>query len=427
MLDRIKKALLLLLVLLLPYHYQIFSVVLADVSVLKLWKEVVIGVLLIITLIQIIKKDVEYKISLFEKIMVAFIGIVVIYICVSGAPLRGLFISRIYFVPMLLVPVVRTTKITKDDLKKAMILVMANMIINCAWGIFQAYVLKGEFLIELGYGTKRVNHGLKLRNEFYVYGGGYMQRVTGTFAAPNTFGMYLAFFIVLLVYLGEKLNVNKKYTYVTQFIMVVTLFLTFSRTSWIACFAGVAIHFGLNNKKINKKKIFMGIALAIVAAVLAIVADYFVVKTGIGKAMASLLYNTVTGRDSSFNGHLDSWVDSVVKVAKHPLGLGLGKNGPRALKFIKYPNLTESSYFLMIFEVGIIGAGVYIASFVVACKDSISKYKETGKKEVMSMFAIVIMLGIAFLTLPYVQDFELLVMVYLIISIQYNSNTGIFE
>ncbi len=420
MLDRTKKKMLMILVLLLPYHFQIISILLSDIKVIKLWKEVFIGVLLIITLIQIVKGDIQYKLTLFEKLTVAFIVLNILYVCFSGSPYRALYVSRIYFVPMLLIPVIKTTNITKDDIKKTLNLVMGSTILICIWGQLQAYILKDGFLVKLGYGTQRVNHGLRLKNEFYVFGGGYMQRVTGTFAAPNTCGMYLAFLIVVLVFISALVGLNERYKNITLLISGITLIMTFSRTSWIACLAGIGIYFYKNIKNTDKSKLLKWTGVILCAGVVVMAADYFVIRTGITSALVSLVTNTLTGRDSSMTGHLISWKESVVKVIKHPFGTGIGHNGPRALLFYKYPNLTESSYFLIMYEVGILGAVLYFSAFVRAALDNLKIYRKTRKKEVLCIFAVIIMLGLCYLTLPYVQDFELLVMFYLIISNQYN-------
>lgn len=420
MLDRTKKIMLMILVLLLPYHFQVISVLLSEFKGIKLWKEIFISILLLITLIQILKGHVKYKITMFEKLTAAFIILIVVYICFSGSPYRALYISRIYFIPMLIIPAVKTTDITKDDIKRLLNITMGSTILICIWGQLQAYILKDGFLINLGYGTQRVNHGLRLKNEFYVFGGGYMQRVTGTFAAPNTFGMYLAFLIVLLVFISKVVRLNEKYKNFTLLICGITLIMTFSRTSWVACIAGLAIYYYKNIKNLDKTKALQWVGIITGAGVLVMLADYFAIHTGITGALVSLIRNTLTGQDSSMTGHLISWKESVVKVIKHPFGTGIGHNGPRALLFYKYPNLTESSYFLIMYETGIFGAVLYFSTFVRAALDNLNIYRETRKKEVLCIFAIIIMLGICYLTLPYAQDFELLVLFYLIVSNQYN-------
>ena len=151
--------------------------------------------------------------------------------------------------------------------------------------------------------------------------------------------------------------------------------------------------------------------------------DKLLIHTSVVNAFTTLLYNTFTGKDSSFLGHWNSWLDSIENMFKHPLGLGLGKNGPRAKLFIDNPNLTESSYFLMEYEVGIIGAIVYFGGYVRVIMDNVKTYRETKRNEILVITAVVMVMLIGYLSLPFVQDFELLVMFYIVASLQYNRCT----
>lgn len=417
--DKIKKFLLMLLVLLLPYHHQIISVVLSDFWFLRYWKEAVISILFLITCIQIGMGKKKLKISLYEKTLLLFMAVIFLFVCISDSKYQALYISRIYFMPMLLVPVVKYTDITKKDIRRAICMVMASTIILCIWGIIQAQVLGDSFLVSLGYRTQRVNHTLRLKNEFYILGGGFMQRVVSTFAAPNTCGMYLSIVLVIMVYLNKPMEINKYYTYISEGIITLTLLLTFSRTSWIACGAALLVHVALFVKwdKSKRKKVAIYTAGG---ALIVVVADLLILHTGVVMAAVKLLGNTITGKDTSLLGHLNSWVESIVKIFHHPLGFGLGNNGPRAMLFLKKPHLTESSYFLMAYETGILGAIIYFSSYLVAVWDNRKLCTKTGNKNMAMIFSVLLIMGLGYLSLPFVQDFELLVFMYLIVALQYN-------
>lgn len=417
--EKLKKILLMALILLLPYHHQIISVLLSDFKVLKFWKELVIFLLVLITFIQIVSGKKKLKITRFETALILFIAVVFIYVCISDSMYQALYISRVYFMPMFLVPVVKYMDITFRDVKNALCMVMASTLVLCVWGIIQAQFLGDGFLVDMGYRTQRVRHMLKLKNEFYILGGGFMQRVVSTFAAPNTFGMYLSIVITVVMYLFKPLKINRKFAYITLFISALTLILTFSRTSWIACVAALTMNFIMFVKwdRAVKRKVALCVAGGFAAFILF---DILILHSGIAMAGIRLIGNTVTGKDSSLIGHLSSWIESVVKVVKHPFGLGLGKNGPRAMLFIKKPNLTESSYFLMAYEVGILGAIVYYSSYIIAAVDSIRLYKKTENRNVIMILSVILIIGIGYLSLPFIQDFELLVFMYVIVSLQYN-------
>lgn len=422
--EKFKKILLLALILMLPYHHQIIYILMSDFGALRYWKEIVILILVLITFVQIITGKKKLGNTVFETLLLAFMAIMFIYVCVSGSKYQALYISRIYILPMFLVPVVKYTDITKDDIKKALYLIMANTIIICLWGIVQAQFLGDSFLVDLGYRTQRVRHMLKLKNEFYILGGGFMQRVAGTFAAPNTCGMYIAIVIAIIVFLYRDMKINRVFTYITLSVSAAALVLTFSRTSWIACAAALFIPFKMFVKwdKKTRDRVLL-YALSVMGAVaVVIIADVLIIRSGVSMAGFRLITNTVTGKDSSLIGHLNSWYESVYKIFRHPLGLGLGNNGPRALRFIRRPNLTESSYFLMAYEAGIIGAAVYFSSYAIATLDNIRLYKSTGNKMVPVISSVLVIMYIGYLSLPFIQDFEILVFVYIIISLQYNKS-----
>ena len=180
------------------------------------------------------------------------------------------------------------------------------------------------------------------------------------------------------------------------------------------------LYFITNTDKTQKMLVVKAGIVCVVVAVLYIVIDKSLIHTSVVNAFTTLLYNTFTGKDSSFLGHWNSWLDSIENMFKHPLGLGLGKNGPRAKLFIDNPNLTESSYFLMEYEVGIIGAIVYFGGYVRVIMDNVKTYRETKRNEILIITAVVMVMLIGYLSLPFVQDFELLVMFYIVASLQYN-------
>ncbi|MDE6233457.1 MAG: hypothetical protein K2M60_08965, partial [Lachnospiraceae bacterium] len=126
--EKIKKILIMALILLLPYHHQIIYVVMSDFGILRFWKEIVIALLVVITFIQIVTGKKKINISLFEILLIVFMAAVFVYVCVSSSKYQAMYISRIYIMPMFLVPVIKYTDITKQDLKNAIYVVMANTI-----------------------------------------------------------------------------------------------------------------------------------------------------------------------------------------------------------------------------------------------------------------------------------------------------------
>ena len=422
-LNRIKKYLLLLLILLLPYHHLVISVLLKDLGFLKFWKELVIAVLVAITFFERLWKRKRPDFNIVEWLSVLFIAVMAVYTLISDNKYQAAYIARIYIMPVFLVFVVRRMEITKEDIRKTLYAVVVNTIILCVWGVFQAHVLEDDFLIGLGYQTQRVSHMIKLKNEFYMLGGDFMQRVTSTFAAPNTFGMYLAMVVTLMVYLKDDLRLNRKFYYVSAGICIATLILTFSRTSWICCAVALVV-FYIEYINWTKEMWIKIVKFTLAGAAVFVVFDLLILRTGIVVGMYRLVFNTITGRDSSLIGHITSLGDSIVKIVENPLGLGLGNNGPRAKLFLKKPNLVESSYSLMAYEVGIIGMIIYFAGYFAALRDNVMKFRNDKDKFILSVRGIILIMLVGFLSLPFIQDFELTVFTYIYIALQYMDVKG---
>lgn len=416
--NKLKKFLILLLIILLPYHHMVISVLLQDFGFLKFWKEAVIAILVAITFFEQIIGKKRVKFNLVEWLSVLFIVIMTVYTIISDNRYQAAYIARIYVMPVMLIFVVRRMNIDKEDIRKTMEAVIINTVILSVWGVFQAQILGDGFLINLGYQTQRVSHMIKLKNEFYMLGGNFMQRVTSTFAAPNTFGMYLAMVITFMTYLKKRLGINIKLYYISAGIFVATLILTFSRTSWICCVVALIL-FYIEYINWTKQMWIRIIKITIACGLIFVVADLVILRTGIVSGMYRLIFNTITGRDSSLIGHITSFGGSIVKVVKNPLGLGLGNNGPRAKVFMSKPNLVESSYSLMAYEVGIIGMAVYFAAYFVALRDNIRIFREDKSKFILSVRGVILIMLVGFLSLPFIQDFELTVFTYIYIALQY--------
>lgn len=422
--TRIQRYLLAILVLLLPYHTMATYLLGGFASVIRFWKEGVIAVLFFFFCLDVWKeirtKKVWYRPNKFEGIFLVYMAVTLVYILKSDSLYQAVYIGRIYLMPILLIPVVKTMELSKAYLRKLLILVMANTAILSLWGIVQFLLLGDDFLMKIGYPTNDRWGPVQLADGFYIAKLGDFQRLVSTFAAPNTCGLYLAIVLVVTLFLYKKLEINKLFSYAVMGITAAALLFTFSRTSWIA--AGVALFlYALYEIKWTKKKVAMiaklGGALVLVVAIVDGIFNTFDVTI----AFIHLIVSTLNGSDSSVIGHLDSAIESLFIVGEHPWGLGMGENGPRAEMFMKEPNLTESAYFLMIYEVGLFGAMVYFSGFLIAMLDNFKQFKRYKNIATLFVSAAVLVVLTAFLSLPYVQDFEILVYIFIIMALGYHT------
>lgn len=418
-----QKWLLAILLLLLPYHTMLTYVIGDTIPVIRFWKEGIIGILFILFLIKIFQDYRQtkslYKPNVFERILIVYIIIEFIYICISNNMYQAVYIGRIYFMPLLLVPVVRCMEFTENYFQKLLKLVMANTALLSLWGLIQCQFLGDGFLMKLGYPTTTKWGPLRLNDEFYIARLGNFQRLVSTFAAPNTCGLYLAIVLLVTLFMYKKLNINKVFVSVTVGLMAAALIVTFSRTAWIATCAGLMIY-SFNMIKWTKKKLLCVIKATGMILLAFIILDGIFLSFDISMAIIHLVVSTINGNDSSVNGHIDSLVASVENIFNYPLGMGMGENGPRALVFMKKPNLTESAYFLMTYEVGIIGSIVYFGSYVKVLYDNIREFRRRRNSRRLFISSVILIIMTGFISLPFVQDFEILVYVFVVMALQYN-------
>ncbi len=421
--EKIQLFLLKLFIIVLPYHYMVICVLCKNISILKYWKEATIILMFALDIISHIQKKKKYEISKVDIINIIFIIVLFIYIIASNNKYASIYIARVYFLPMLLLPVVSHMQIDKTQFKKILFILTINSIILSLWGIIQSVFLGDKFLISIGY-EHYFNASLeceRLHPSFYIFGITKFQRLTSTFVSPNTCAMYLSVIFTLILYFHKKLEMDKKLSYISMGIIIIAIVLSFSRTAWIACAVSIFIYF-IKHVKITKETLKSMLIRGICIIIIALLIDVLLLDRTIINIGSHLIYNTINLKDSSLQGHITSLKNSLELFSNNILGLGLGNNGSRAISIFGEDNinLTESSYFLMLYEVGIIGAFVYFGSYIEAIIENKRIRKEFGCKEIFGVVVIVIMFLICYLSLPYIQDFELLAMLYITIAIQYN-------
>lgn len=418
---KIERICLAILVLCLPYHTFVYYLIGDRIPGFNFWKEAIIGVMFLIFLLDCFKnrkdKSKRYPMGILEWLMVSYVVIACIYIALSDVKFQALYMARIYIVPMLLVPVIKTMEIDKIYWRRLLSLVMMSGMIIAVWGLFQSLILGDTFLLKIGYPANSIWGDGKLGDEFYVSKMGRFQRLVGTFAAPNTCGLYFALLLLLILFMYRYLKINKYLTGISVALIGTALVMTFSRTSWVVACVGILIYcFTMVNWSRNRVY-FIGKCLAGILIVLVAIDGTFF-SFNITMVFVGLIVNTTNGTDTSMGGHVNSIMHSVWEVVNHPLGLGMGTNGPRALNFMDDANLTESGYFLMMYEVGIVGAVLYYAPHVYTLIHQLQAYKKDKSNLVAIMVCCMVsMLLVAFLALPYCQDFEILVYIFLIMAI----------
>ena len=420
--EKIKYILLITLIVMLPYHYMLVSVLAQNISWLKYWKEVLIFLLFLLDMIQ---RKGKYKINKLNIVCMLLAVILIVYTIISDNKISAISISRIYFLPLLLIPVVSNLKITSKKIKTIFKIFIINTIILSIWGIFQSVFLGDQFLIKIGYESyynKYINKQ-RLQTAFYISGILDFQRLTSTFVSPNTCAIYLVIAFTLLLYLSKEMQLSKSIYYVGLSCIGIAILLTFSRSAWIILSIALIIYL-IKILRESKRSLLYIISIILITILFVLIIDRFFLNSYMTNIGMHLIKNTFSFKDTSIIGHLDSLKKSTELFLNNIWGLGLGNNGPKAISRIgeEQVNLTESSYFLIAFDLGIIGLITYYSIYILIIIDNIKKVKLYKIKNLAIISIITFMYLVSYIFLPYVQEFELLVFYFIIISVQYNVN-----
>ncbi|NRD27277.1 O-antigen ligase [Frigoribacterium sp. VKM Ac-2836] len=169
-------------------------------------------------------------------------------------------------------------------------------------------------------------------------------RAFSPFSAPNEMAVGFLIIMSFIWMMGDR----KFGTRIALSVLpVVAIVLSESRSGLLglACLAVVVVCLKLRD-------IRPGVALA------------FASISGVAIGLTALAYVNVrieTGNDPSIGGHAASLRESLQLLVQHPLGIGLGQVGPRALRYDDNPVLVESFLLLLALESGPLVLVLYLA------------------------------------------------------------------
>lgn len=413
---KLQVKLLELLIIFIPYHYLIFGVLLSDIPIVKLWRDLVI---ILICLLGVSKKEIG-KIDKYIFFHMIFIIIGVFYVFVSPYKEQAMNIFRVYVLPLILFDTVRRMDITAQEFKIIFKKIYINTIILCVYGIIQAYILGDSFLIKIGY---FVNESGRLNDSYYLSGygniffGRSIQRIVSTFSSANIFGFYLGLVFVISIFLRNYFTVSKKKYVMFVFLVGITLLLTFSRSTWLALV--ISLVFSARRQvSIFIKKQYKSVILLTVLTIVLVAINH-----KIQQALLHIFISSFSGTDTSMVSHYQTLDEAFKLIYEKPWGLGLGINGPRALNYGS-ANLVESSILLIIFEFGILGAVIYFFDLLLLFFDFLICSKNFYSKLGMSILLFVI---IDYLNIPYVQELECTCLAYISLAQTWKNRRRIFN
>jgi hypothetical protein len=385
-----------------------FNAILKVVSVyglgipnVSLLKEILI-ILLAMLMVFNLKKVFE------NRLIIATSVIYLVYICVSllwlndpsiSGFINGFKFDGIYIV-CLLIGLLIPKEISNNWLKYVKISVLANLI-SLSIGAFFHFVIKPKNLTFLGF---RNDWSTFIKGESLAFcqkiENSPICRFQGLFSGPNQAGaniLLLATNIILLTTTKVKQFGTKYSQVILWLIILVCLFATFSRSSWLA-FITLIVLIGLNLKKNIKVFAYISIFTIIVA----------------GLTM-SFLPETVL-RYGSNSERVQLMKEGISQVATSPLiGQGIGFSGP-ASHGLENPIITENWFIQVAINYGLIGFALYLLLYFAIIRKLLSTKN-------YAYFALFIALLIPLNLLHYFEDSSFAYTLFLLTGLFINKET----
>ena len=407
---------------LIPFIFKLSD---GTITLMKFWKEIIILQSIYILIKNTDTKERMKKYIKNNKILLCFLLSIIIFIfsmIITIPKVDSLFIAiygiRNYIIGYLILLIFMLNKFHLQDIYKFIDKIAVAFVYLSIWGIFQAVFLGDKFLIKIGYGLNGV-----LSSSYYLSGYFGRQRVVSTFASPNTFGLIAAMILMYFVYkiYNEFKNNKVKLVDVIYFIVVfIALMLSYSRSAYLSFAIGFIIFVFM---ELNKKlKIIFSISIIFVSVVVIILS--FILVDKVDNMFINHIFRTITLRDTSAIGHIDSTNYALEVMKSNPFGIGVGRSGQKSLQFIDSALHAENSYFIIAFDMGIIGLIIYLISLGFLGYELIKIYasQKQGISMVISKLSFVIFLEIylSYMFLPTIQELEVAYLFFPILGLTWS-------
>ena len=385
--------LILLIITLIPFHGFLtvwLSSLVGHYTLLRLWKEFLLVVILLIGCFFLFFDKSIRKLLLKDRLVlliILFLAIQIIWGIISyinkdvskKALFYGLLVNSRYFIFFGLALIISLkNKSLKNKLLK---IILYPSVIVILFGLLQIFVLPHNFLSHFGYDSKTIMPFETINsNSKYV-------RIISTLRGANPLGAYLIVPISLLVSLFMT---KKKKIKIAILILLglIVLFFTFSRSAMLGLFISVCIiiFYSIKSKQIRRNLFAIGLILILILG-----ASSYIFRNN--HHLQNFLYHTQSNskiKTTSDQAHLKALYNGLKSIAKEPLGKGPGTSGPASI-YNNHPARIPENYFIQIGEeTGIIGLALYLAITVLVIY---RLYKD--RSNYFSLFLLASLVGIS--------------------------------
>ncbi len=350
----VRHILVLILVGLIPFHAFLITW-LRDVwpagGFLAAWKEGLMVLLLLIGGGELILKRHSIKLDRLDLALSIYIGVALIWGIVQKETVtQWLFGMRIDVLPFIVFGVLRHVTWSEQQKEQLYKVIYISSVIILSFGILQALVLPRDFLVNFGYGTAQdmLTAGEAITGCQYLEHTAKVCRAIATFGGPTRYGVYL---LVIAGVVLPFLRTKKRHLTIVGGLIALNIFLTYSRSVWVAAAVMVIIgSFFFASKKM--RRVLAGL---IIIGVVAVGVTGILVKD---LDQHQSLLRSIIVRASSSGEHMTYLKKGLDVLVAHPMGIGLGTVGPASLRFT--PFLTENWFLQIAIEMGMVGIAAFM-------------------------------------------------------------------
>jgi hypothetical protein len=353
-----------------PFHATLtvwLSSILGQYTLLRLWKEFLLAILVIGTLMLLVKNpSLRQKIwkDPFIRPILILVGVYVVLHCIAGgvAWLRGDvtlqalgygFVSNLRFLVFFSACIVIGSYIApwlKAHWKKVLLWPAAVVI---GFGLLQVFVLPIDFLKHVGYGPETSAPYIAVdQKDDYA-------RIQSTLRGPNPLGAYLVVIVTALIGLLLAARAQSWKFAAATVLTLTVLYGTYSRSAWIGVIVSVAVLLWLmaGSAKIRKLLLVTAAGFMLIGA-----ATVFVLRNN--DHVQNILFHTnehSLSEESSNEARAGVLLDGVDDVFVQPFGGGVGTAGPASVYNDGNARIAENYFVQIAQEAGIIGVAVFVA------------------------------------------------------------------
>ena len=325
-LSSLRERLALALTVLLPLHALLVTVgtkVLlgphhAPMSVLAVWKEVFLLLILCLGIVEIIRQwhVSPWRLDAMDYCIIGLLlSAVFVQLFIAPASMQSVVFAIKYdVVPLILFAVLRRVEWSEVFKRRTLLAVVTLGVALSLYGLCTLF-LPEQFFLSLGYSPANSLYtpdqplsAFQLLHESVIH------RVQSTMSGPNQFGLWLLLPLsILLVCLSSVWRILPRFILLPSMaIVVLALFFTFSRTAWVAAFVLSMLSACSQIDRLTLRRWLLPTSLLFVCI-------------GVAAVIAA---PTALLRMSSSRGHITLPLSALSSMIRHPLGQGLGSIGP---------------------------------------------------------------------------------------------------